>query len=79
MNESKALVEAGWITRTEGRGRGNRAVIIFQKGSNVVPLLPRVTAIAGKSEPEKGGTDAPQTTEEKGARMHFPIIRLNQI
>jgi len=71
----KELGAAGWIYRTEGRGRTNCGVIIFLKGSNVVPMkalkssqtvqpeTPKVRIYA----PTKGGAGAYQTATEKGA------------
>jgi hypothetical protein len=64
------LAGAGWLIKTEGRGRGNRSEIYFLGGNNVVPLIcPTGPEASGNDRPksapaptkkhEKGGTAAP--------------------
>ena len=73
------LAAAGWLIRTEGRGRGNRAQIFFLGGNNVVPMVcpkgpnapenhrqnePKVAS----NEPKKRGEYAPFSNREKAAQ-----------
>lgn len=78
------LAAAGWLIRTEGRGRGNRSEIFFLGGNNVVPMIcPKGPEASGYDRPKaaqaptktpgKGGNPAPLTdhkgTTKKGADM----------
>ncbi|WP_177174676.1 helix-turn-helix domain-containing protein [Loktanella fryxellensis] len=78
------LAAAGWLIRTEGRGRGNRSEIFFLGGNNVVPMIcPKGPETSGHARPkpaqapskghEKGGKSAPfynrNTAAKKGADM----------
>ena len=78
------LASAGWLIRTEGRGRGNRSEIFFLGSSNVVPMMPprgletseRDLTKSLKSplpRHDKGGKAAPlyegKRTAQKGADM----------
>ena len=56
----KALVDAGWMGRSEGRGRGNKTAYVLCSPGKVVPITAQ----------NKGGTHAP-STEQKGAHMHL--------
>ena len=75
----RELTEAGWLVRTEGRGRGNRAQIVFLWGNNVVPMVRSDASGAPandlQNEPkrpatgsEKRGADAPFYSREKAAQ-----------
>lgn len=55
----KALVDAGWMGRSEGRGRGNKTAYVLCSPGKVVPITAQ----------NKGGTRAP-LTEQKGAHVH---------
>lgn len=55
----RALVDAGWLVRTEGRGRGNKTAYVLCSPGKVVPMVTQ----------NKGGTRAP-LTKQKGAQMH---------
>lgn len=58
------LVEAGWLARSEGRGRGNKTQFDLLSPGKVIPI-----SSAKKGAPvhhRKGGTDAP-LPREKGA------------
>ncbi len=78
------LAAAGWLIRTEGRGRGNRSEIFFLGGNNVVPMIcPNGPEASGHDRPnakqapntkhEKGGNPAPvydhERANQKGANM----------
>ena len=80
----RGLAAAGWLIRTEGRGRGNRSEIFFLGGNNVVPMIcPKGPETSGHARPnpaqapskghEKGGKSAPvynrNTAAKKGADM----------
>ena len=82
------LAAAGWLIKTEGRGRGNRSEIFFLGGNNVVPMIcPKGSEVSGHDRPKaaqapttkhkKGGKPAPDYDREKatqkGARLHLPI------
>jgi hypothetical protein len=56
----KALVDGGWLGRTEGRGRGNKTAYVLCSPGKVVPITAQ----------NKGGSHAP-LTEQKGATMHL--------
>ena len=58
-----ALVDAGWIVRVAGRGRGRMSGYAFLTRARVVPLK------GGKSAPIKGGKDAPLSGSQKGANL----------
>ncbi|HBS99643.1 MAG TPA: hypothetical protein DEB47_07190 [Citreicella sp.] len=58
-----ALVDAGWIVRVAGVGRGRRSGYAFLTRARVVPIK------GGKSAPIKGGTDAPLSGSQKGANL----------
>ena len=62
----KALEAAGWLVRTEGRGRGNHSQIVFLSPGNVVPMTPKTPP----STATKGGKSAPLNKAEKGAILH---------
>ena len=54
------LAAAGWLIRTEGRGRGNRSEIFFMGGNNVVPMIcPKGPEISGHNHPK--AAQAPTT------------------
>lgn len=61
----KALVDGGWLGRTEGRGRGNRTVYRLLSPGRVVALPARKKG--AESAPKKGRTHAP--SPEKGCRF----------
>ncbi len=80
----RELAEGGWLVRTEGRGRGNRAQIVFLWGNNVVPMVRSDASGAPandfRNEPkratsgtDKRGADAPfyirENAKQKGADM----------
>mgnify|MGYP003382254771 CR=1 FL=1 len=71
------LAAAGWLTRTEGRGRGNRAQIYFLGGNNVVPMNSQKGRTASENDQQKGCKSAPsqvsKKASEKGANLHYPI------
>jgi len=70
------LAAAGWLIRTEGRGRGNRSEIVFLDGNNVVPMIrPREPETSGhvRSDPAK----APSERYEKGGNS-APVYNRNQ-
>jgi len=59
------LTAAGWLIRTEGRGRGNRSEIFFLGGNNVVPMIcPKGPEASGHDRPK--AVQAPTTKHEKG-------------
>lgn len=61
------LTDAGWLARTEGRGRGNKTAYTLLSPGNVVSIL---TAKKGAPVHQvKGGTRAPLSSE-KGAPVH---------
>ena len=64
----RALVEGGWLGRTEGRGRGNRTTYILLSPGRVVAIS---DAKKGADMHEKGGNAAPsrieQSFEQNGA------------
>lgn len=75
------LVGAGWLHRTEGRGRTNFTVYTFCSPGKVIAIS---SGKRGANMPqEKGGSSAlsgkkrVQLCKKKGAVLHFPIIRLN--
>ncbi len=70
------LIGAGWLSRTEGRGAGNKTVYTFLSPGKVV-LISQAKRAANTS-PEKGGRGAP-LDEKKGARVHLPIIMINNL
>ncbi len=55
----KALVDAGWLGRTEGRGRGNKTEFTLCSPCKIVPI----------STPNKGRNTAP-LRRKKGASLH---------
>lgn len=55
----KALIDGGWLGRTEGRGRGNKTAYVLCSPGKVVPLAMQ----------NKGRTHAP-LTKQKGAPTH---------
>lgn len=59
-----ALVNAGWLARTPGRGRAISSYYGFVTRAVVVPIK------GGKSAPQKGGIDAPFLGADKGADLH---------
>lgn len=59
----RELVEAGWIARHPGLGRGNHAAYGFVIRAQIVPLK------GGKNAPLKGGRDAPFSRSQKGANL----------
>jgi len=78
------LAAAGWLIKTEGRGRGNRSEIFFLGGNNVVPMIcpkgPEASshhrsksAQAPTTKHKKGGNPAPfrdcERATQKGADM----------
>ena len=73
------LAAAGWLIKTEGRGRGNRSEIFFLGGNNVVPMIcpkgPEASghdspkaAQATTTKPEKGGNPAPLADHERATK-----------
>lgn len=61
------LIEAGWLARTEGRGRGNKTEYTLLSPGKVVAIS---SAKKGADVPlQKGGTGAP-LGQEKGAPVH---------
>ena len=63
----KALVNAGWLGRTEGRGRGNRTAYRLASPGKIIALShPEKGA---KSPQIKGGNAAP-LGQKKGANLH---------
>lgn len=63
----KSLVQAGWLGRTEGRGRGNKTTYRLASPGKIITLSrPEKGA---KSPQIKGGTAAP-LREKKGANLH---------
>lgn len=61
------LIDAGYLTRTEGRGAGNKTLYTFLSPGNVVPL--RAPEKRSEAPSEKGVTHAP-SPEKKGAQVH---------
>ena len=60
------LAAAGWLIRTEGRGRGNRSEIFFLGGNNVVPMIcQKGLEASGHDRPK--AVPAPITRHEKGS------------
>lgn len=62
----KALVDGGWLGRTEGRGRGNRTVYRLLSPGRIVALPARKKG--AEQAPEKGRNAAP-SPEKKGADL----------
>ncbi|MEM7720749.1 MAG: helix-turn-helix domain-containing protein [Pseudomonadota bacterium] len=63
----RSLVEAGWLGRTEGRGRGNKTAYRLASPGKIITLSPEKR---GSNQPsEKGGMGAP-SPKEKGALVH---------
>jgi DNA-binding MarR family transcriptional regulator len=63
----RALVDGGWLDRTEGRGRGNRTVYRLLSPGKIVAFRPAKQAT--EPAPEKGATPHLQP-KEKGANLH---------
>lgn len=66
----RALSDAGWLTKTDGRGRGKRSLILFEGGGNVVPMIRPDAGYGPQNATPEGGRDAPHYITEKGAHMH---------
>jgi len=61
------LAAAGWLIKTEGRGRGNRSEIFFLGGNNVVPMIcPKGPEASGHDRPK--AAQAPTTKHKKGGK-----------
>ncbi|QFT81177.1 hypothetical protein FIU89_11205 [Roseovarius sp. THAF27] len=60
----RELIEAGWLTRDGGLGRGNNTNYGFLTRAKIIHLK------GGKSAPPKGGNPAPYYGSEKGADLH---------
>jgi hypothetical protein len=70
------LAAAGWLIRTEGRGRGNRSEIVFLGGNNVVPMIcPKGPETSGHARPN--ASQAPSKGHEKGGNS-APVYNRNQ-
>lgn len=65
----RALSDAGWLTKTEGRGAGNTSQIVFHFHTNVVPLSTPETGPRPERAERKGGNAAPFKAEKKGANL----------
>lgn len=67
----KALAARGWLRRSEGRGRGNKAAVTFLMPGKVVSLTAHMEAKA-TATPPKSDQKTPQTCgQEKAADMRF--------
>ncbi|MCB1349281.1 MAG: hypothetical protein KDK11_11815 [Maritimibacter sp.] len=63
----RALVEGGWLGRTEGRGRGNRTTYILLSPGRVVAIS---DAKKGAGLPREKGGSVALSHMQKGADMH---------
>lgn len=87
----KALIDGGWLGRSEGRGRGNKTAYVLCSPGKVVPLAAQnkgsthapLTGQKGPPMHRKGATHAPsynkakQTYEQRGDRC--PALSLHVI
>lgn len=61
------LIDAGWLSRTEGRGSGNKTRYTLCSPGQIVPF--RQPERVADLPPQKGGTDA-LSEKQKGAQVH---------
>lgn len=65
----KALAEAGWLVRTDGRGRGNHATLIYLMPGNLVPISAAAARPKNRqTAPEKRSATATFSTERRAPR-----------
>ena len=70
------LAAAGWLIRTEGRGRGNRSEIFFLGGTNIVPMIyPKGPEASGHDRPKPAQTP---TKWHKNWRAYPPFCNREQ-
>lgn len=63
----RALVEGGWIARTEGRGAGNKTLYTLCSPGKIIAISSMKTR--AETHPQKGCKSAP-SIKQKGANLH---------
>ncbi|OWJ78557.1 helix-turn-helix domain-containing protein [Haematobacter genomosp. 1] len=65
----RSLANAGWLIRSDGRGRGKRAVMVFMMPGNIAQAAPGKRGNHAAAAPVKQGNTAPISRPENGATL----------